>query len=45
MERMRFCVIPVKNVLETHSSREMIDVTQELFFSLHLVCQGCGNVF
>ena len=42
---MRFCVFPVKNVLETHSSREMIEVTQELFFNLHLVCHGCRKVF
>ena len=42
---MRFCVFPVKNVVDTHSSREMIEVTQELFLICISFFTGVGMYF
>ena len=45
MERIRFCVFPVKNVLGTHSSREMIEGTEELFLICISLFTGVGMYF
>ena len=42
---MRFCVFPVKNVLETHSSREMVGVMQELFLVCISFVTGVGMYY
>ena len=45
MERIRFCVFPVKNVLGRYSSREMIGGTQELFLICISLFTGVGMYF